>query len=33
MKLWHCVAIAVVAYLIGVKFPGIGQKAFSTIGM
>lgn len=33
MKMWHWVVIVVVAYLVGVKFPSIGQKAFSAIGM
>lgn len=33
MKMWHWVVIIAIAYLIGVKFPGIGQKAFSAVGM
>ena len=35
MKGWHwgCIALVIVAYLVGVKFPSIGQKAFSAVGM
>lgn len=33
MKTWHVVILIVVVYLIGVKFPSIGQKVFSTVGM
>jgi len=30
---WGWIAILIVAYLIGVKFPAAGNKLFSTIGM
>ena len=35
MKNWHwgLILAFVVAYLIGVKFPSIGQKLFAKIGM
>jgi hypothetical protein len=29
---WGLIAALVVAYLVGVKFPGPGQKAFSAVG-
>jgi hypothetical protein len=35
MQNWHWGLIIglVIAYMVGVKFPGPGQKVFSTIGM
>lgn len=30
---WHWVLIIVIVYLIAVKFPGLGNKFYSTIGM
>lgn len=35
MQNWHwgLIVAIVIAYLIGVKFPATGQKAFSLVGM
>lgn len=35
MRGWHWGLIIglIIAYLVGVKFPSIGNKVFSTIGM
>jgi len=35
MKMWHwgCIVALIVAYLVGVKFPSVGQKLFSSVGM
>jgi hypothetical protein len=35
MKTWHIglIVIIVIAYLVGVKFPSIGQKALGTVGL
>jgi hypothetical protein len=35
MKGWHwgILAVIFIAYLVGVKAPGIGQKVFSAVGM
>jgi hypothetical protein len=30
---WGCIVAIVIAYLVGVKFPSVGQKAFSAVGM
>lgn len=33
MSTWHWILLIVIVYLIGVKFPGIGQKALGTVGL
>jgi hypothetical protein len=30
---WGLIVVIVIAYLVGVKFPGVGQRALGTIGV
>lgn len=33
MKMWHVVIIAVIAYLIGTKWPAFGTSALGKVGL